>query len=211
MDQQDSSFLSPSVNDQTTLDQDAEPSESLNPEDQPGYARIFVANLPFTYSEQDVRDFLSQFGTVDKVYLVPNHDTGKFKGQVKASFTGIPDIQQLIENIRQKPVNDVTLRVEEAYTKEQTYRKKQEFRERSRRAEMQRREAYQDRYSRGSGPRGYYDRGYNYDYDRPPRRDDYYSRDRDYDYRRGQEYPPRYDYRDEFPRYSRMDDYPPRY
>ena len=191
---------------------------TLNPEDQPGFKRLFIANLPFSYKEEDVRDFLSKFGTVDKIYMVPNHQTGQFKGQVKVSFTGVDDVDKLIEDIKATKVNDTELRGEIAYTKEETNRMKQQYRERTRRQEMQRRAEYEDRYYRSS--RGYNDydryRGYSSSsyYDRDPRRDDYrdYYSSRDDDrYRRRDDYPRRdyRDYRDDYPdRYSRRDDYP---
>ena len=189
----------------------------LNPEDQPGYERVFIANLPFSYTEQDVREFLSKFGSVDKIYMVPHHESRQFKGQVKVSFTGVSDIDKLIADIKATRINGTELRVERAYTKEETNRLKQQFKDRSRRQEYERRAEYEDRYYRSSRDSrdSYYDRyPSRYDdryYDRePPRRDDYYySRDDDR-YRRRDEYSRRDDYyypSREDDRYRRRDDY----
>lgn len=41
---------------------------------------IFVGNLPFSVSEEDVRDLFEQHGTVDSVKLVSDRETGRPRG-----------------------------------------------------------------------------------------------------------------------------------
>ena len=180
----------------------------VDPEDE-GQTRIFVANLPRTWKEQDVRDFLCKFGKLDKVYMVPNFHTKEFQGQVKVSFTDVEDPEKLIENIKSEKVNGVDLRVEHAYSKEQTRKRKSQFREQDRKEEYYRR--YRDNYYDNDpysyrDPRyresSYYDRYDDRDYYRDPRMRDYQD-----DYRRREDVYRR-DYRDmrDYPR-SRRDDY----
>jgi len=42
--------------------------------------KIFVGNLPFTATEQSVRALFSQHGTVEKVSLITDRDTGRPRG-----------------------------------------------------------------------------------------------------------------------------------
>ncbi|KAF5811229.1 putative RNA recognition motif domain, nucleotide-binding alpha-beta plait domain superfamily [Helianthus annuus] len=58
-----------------------EPSSSLEDEDdvlQTG--RLFVRNLPYTASEDDLREHFSKFGSVSEVHLVVDRDTKRSKG-----------------------------------------------------------------------------------------------------------------------------------
>ena len=41
---------------------------------------IYVGNLAFTASEDDVRQLFEQYGAVDKVSLITDRDTGRAKG-----------------------------------------------------------------------------------------------------------------------------------
>ncbi|XP_076939987.1 uncharacterized protein LOC143608990 [Bidens hawaiensis] len=58
-----------------------EPSSSLEDEDdilQTG--RLFVRNLPYTATEDDLREYFSKFGNVSQVHLVVDKDTKRSKG-----------------------------------------------------------------------------------------------------------------------------------
>jgi len=41
---------------------------------------IFVGNIAFTASEDDLREFFEQHGTVDKVHLITDRYTGRSRG-----------------------------------------------------------------------------------------------------------------------------------
>ncbi len=41
---------------------------------------IFVGNLPFSASEDDIRDLFAEFGEVQRVSLIMHRDTGKPRG-----------------------------------------------------------------------------------------------------------------------------------
>jgi RNA recognition motif-containing protein len=41
---------------------------------------IYVGNLPFSATEDDVRTLFSAYGTVDKVNLITDRETGRLKG-----------------------------------------------------------------------------------------------------------------------------------
>lgn len=42
--------------------------------------RIYVGNLPFSASDQELRDLFGEYGTVDSVHLVTDRDTGRPRG-----------------------------------------------------------------------------------------------------------------------------------
>lgn len=42
--------------------------------------RIYVGNLPFSASEEEVRELFSEFGPVVSVHLVTDRDTGRPRG-----------------------------------------------------------------------------------------------------------------------------------
>ena len=41
---------------------------------------IYVGNLPFSTSEDEVRDLFSAYGTVDNVSLIADRETGRLRG-----------------------------------------------------------------------------------------------------------------------------------
>ena len=42
--------------------------------------KMYVGNLPFTSSEEDVRELFSQFGEVQSVKLITDRETGRPRG-----------------------------------------------------------------------------------------------------------------------------------
>ena len=42
--------------------------------------RIYVGNLPFQATEEQVRELFSQYGQVDAVAMITDRETGKFRG-----------------------------------------------------------------------------------------------------------------------------------
>jgi RNA recognition motif-containing protein len=42
--------------------------------------RIYVGNLPFTATEEDVRGLFETHGTVDSINLITDRETGRFRG-----------------------------------------------------------------------------------------------------------------------------------
>ena len=41
---------------------------------------IYVGNIPFSASENDVRDLFGEYGNVTSVKLIQDHETGRFRG-----------------------------------------------------------------------------------------------------------------------------------
>jgi RNA recognition motif-containing protein len=42
--------------------------------------RIYVGNLPFSASDDEVRELFAEYGTVDSVHMVTERDTGRPRG-----------------------------------------------------------------------------------------------------------------------------------
>jgi cold-inducible RNA-binding protein len=42
--------------------------------------KIYVGNLPFTATEDDVRELFAQHGTIHSVAMINDRDTGRFRG-----------------------------------------------------------------------------------------------------------------------------------
>jgi cold-inducible RNA-binding protein len=75
---------------------------------------IFVGNLAFTASEDDVRQLFEQHGEVERVNLVTDRDTGRARG---FGFVEMPDsreAQSAIQSLNGKDLNGRALTVNEA-------------------------------------------------------------------------------------------------
>jgi RNA recognition motif-containing protein len=42
--------------------------------------KLFVGNLSFNTTEQEVRDLLSEYGTIESLAMINDRDTGRFRG-----------------------------------------------------------------------------------------------------------------------------------
>jgi len=42
--------------------------------------RIYVGNLPFSASDEEVRELFAEYGTVESVHMVTERDTGRPRG-----------------------------------------------------------------------------------------------------------------------------------
>jgi len=58
--------------------------------------KLYIGNLPFSTSESEVRQCLSQYGRVDDVTLITDRDTGRPKG---FGFAEMPNDQEAREAI----------------------------------------------------------------------------------------------------------------
>ena len=42
--------------------------------------KLYVGNLPFTATEDEVRELFEEFGTIDSLAMINDRDTGRFRG-----------------------------------------------------------------------------------------------------------------------------------
>jgi RNA recognition motif-containing protein len=77
---------------------------------------IYVGNLPFSATEDEVRNLFSQYGAVHTVKLINDRDTGRPRG---FGFVGMDDdeAESAISSINGAEMGGRTLRVNEAREK----------------------------------------------------------------------------------------------
>ena len=82
---------------------------------------IYVGNLPFSATEQDVRALFAAHGTVESVKLINDRDTGRPRG---FGFVDMPqgDAQAAIQAMNGRDMNGRPLRVNEAQERPQRLR-----------------------------------------------------------------------------------------
>ena len=81
--------------------------------------KIYVGNLPFTATEQDVRELFAQHGTVDSVALPTDRETGRPRG---FGFVEMPqaDAQRAMAALNGFNMGGRPLRVNEAQDRPRT-------------------------------------------------------------------------------------------
>ena len=78
--------------------------------------KIYVGNLPFTATEDEIKDLFSQHGTVHSVALINDRETGRPRG---FGFIEVDDdaLSAMIQNLDGKEMGGRALRVNEAQDK----------------------------------------------------------------------------------------------
>ncbi len=78
--------------------------------------KIYVGNLPFSASDDEVRDMFGEFGTVESVNLITDRDTGRPRG---FGFVEMSDgADEAIQALHQKDMGGRSLNVNEARPRE---------------------------------------------------------------------------------------------
>ncbi|KIW24799.1 uncharacterized protein PV07_10490 [Cladophialophora immunda] len=79
----------------------------------PGQSRsVFVGNIPFNLSEENIVKILSQVGTVVKFRLMTNPDTGKSKGFGFADFQDADQAASAVRNLNDFEIDGRKIRVD---------------------------------------------------------------------------------------------------
>jgi RNA recognition motif-containing protein len=79
---------------------------------------IFVGNLSFDATESTIRSMFEQYGTVDRVNIVTDRDTGRARGFGFVEMTNDAEGQNAIAGINGRDMDGRTLNVNEARPKE---------------------------------------------------------------------------------------------
>jgi RNA recognition motif-containing protein len=96
----------------------AHPNSSLsNPESRTRMKNIFVGNLSFDTREQDIRTLFEGYGTVDRVSVVTDRDTGQPRGFAFVEMSNNAEGDQAIAAINGHEVGGRALNVNEARPK----------------------------------------------------------------------------------------------
>jgi len=78
---------------------------------------IFVGNLSFGATEDKVRSMFEQYGTVDRVSIVTDRDTGRAKGFGFVEMSADAEGDRAIESLNGKDLDGRNLTVNEARPK----------------------------------------------------------------------------------------------
>lgn len=76
--------------------------------------RLYVGNLSFQTSEEELRSAFAQFGEVTEVKLVLDRDTGRSRGFAFVSFANGQDASRAIQEMNGAMLDGRALRVNEA-------------------------------------------------------------------------------------------------
>ncbi len=78
---------------------------------------IYVGNLSYKVRENDLREVMEDYGTVDSVKIIKDRDTGKSKGFAFIEMANDADAQKAIEELNGAEYEGRTMVVKEARPK----------------------------------------------------------------------------------------------
>ncbi len=76
--------------------------------------RIYVGNISFQMTEEDLRDLFSEFGQVDEAAIVNDRETGRSRGFAFVTMSDDDAARKAIEGINGREIQDRALTVNEA-------------------------------------------------------------------------------------------------
>ena len=79
--------------------------------------KLYVGNLPYTTSEDDLRNLFSQYGTVESVAVITDRETGRSKGFGFVEFGDDNEARNAISALSGQDYNGRALTVNEARPK----------------------------------------------------------------------------------------------
>ncbi len=80
--------------------------------------KLYVGNLPFSFSENSLKDLFSPYGTVESVKLVTDTFDGRSKGFAFVEMATEDEANAAIQGLNSKEVEGRSLRVDLARPKE---------------------------------------------------------------------------------------------
>ena len=79
---------------------------------------IFVGNLSFKATEDDVRSMFAEYGAVDRVSIVTDRDTGQARGFGFVEMSNDAEAERAISSLNGKELGGRVLNISEARPKE---------------------------------------------------------------------------------------------
>jgi RNA recognition motif-containing protein len=76
--------------------------------------KIFVGNLPFSVTEEQLRSMFQAHGGVDNVSLVTDRDTGQFRGFAFVEMSNANEAEKAIDALNGSDLGGRTLNINEA-------------------------------------------------------------------------------------------------
>lgn len=59
--------------------------------------QIYVGNLPYRASDNDIKSFFSEYGNVDQVRIVKNHSTGRSRGYAFVTMSSVSEANKALK------------------------------------------------------------------------------------------------------------------
>ena len=82
---------------------------------------IYVGNLPFTASEDEIRQAFAAYGTVSSVAIIKDRETGQSRGFAFVEMPNNDEGTAAITNMNGKPIKGRALKVNEARPREESF------------------------------------------------------------------------------------------
>ena len=82
--------------------------------------RIFVGNLSYETTQEDLIRAFSAYGAVESANILTDRDTGQSRGFGFVEMTNAQDAQHAIQGLNNAPLNGRTLKVNEARPKSES-------------------------------------------------------------------------------------------
>ncbi len=76
--------------------------------------KLYVGNLPYSATEQDLQDTFSQAGTVDSANVITDRDSGRSKGFGFVEMSSDSEAQKAIQDLNGATVDGRQIKVNEA-------------------------------------------------------------------------------------------------
>ena len=80
---------------------------------------IYIGNLPYNVSEEDLRDAFSQYGQVQSANIITDKFSGRSKGFGFVDMPNDAEAREAIENTNDKDFKGRTIKVNEARPREE--------------------------------------------------------------------------------------------
>ena len=80
--------------------------------------KIYVGNMPFSMSENDLNDMFSQYGDIESVSIITDRETHRPRGFAFVEMTDAEGARKAIETLAGKEVDGRALIVNEARPRE---------------------------------------------------------------------------------------------
>ena len=80
---------------------------------------IYIGNLAYSVTEDDLRDAFSEFGQVDSASIINDKFSGSSKGFGFVDMPNDSEAREAIESMNEKDLNGRTIKVNEAKPREE--------------------------------------------------------------------------------------------